>query len=69
MALLCHGTDDSLIRLLGRWRSDAMLRYLHLTAQPLMRKFSTQMLQGGDYTLIPSDSMSELPQLPLVPLY
>ena len=30
MALLCGGVDSSRIRLLGRWQSWTMLRYLHL---------------------------------------
>ena len=70
MALLCHGTDDSLIRLLGRWKSDEMFRYLHLQAQPLMRSFSTTMLSGGDYSLLPTAHGASLPVgTALVPLH
>jgi hypothetical protein len=36
MALLCAGVDSDRIRLLGRWRSDEMYRYLHVQAQPVM---------------------------------
>ena len=61
MALLCHSVDTNIIQLMGRWRSDEMLTYLHLQAQPIMRQFSQFMLQGGDYTLLPAN--------PAVPLY
>ena len=30
MALLCSGIDTDINQLIGRWRSDEMLRYLHL---------------------------------------
>jgi hypothetical protein len=32
MALLCADVDSDRIRLLGRWKSDEMLRYLHVQA-------------------------------------
>ena len=53
-ALLCSNVDPDIIRLLGRWKSDEMLRYLHLQAAPLMRDFSRRMLAGGNFTLIPN---------------
>ena len=53
-ALLCAKVDPDIIRLLGRWRSDEMLRYLHLQAAPLMNDFSRRMLLGGQFTLIPN---------------
>ena len=40
LALLCSSIDTDIIRLIGRWRSDEMLRYLHLQAEPLMQRFS-----------------------------
>ena len=33
MALLMAHVDTDMIRLVGKWRSDAMLCYLHTTAQ------------------------------------
>ena len=33
MALLMARVDTDTIRLEGRWRSDVMLRYLHMRAQ------------------------------------
>ena len=52
MALLCAHVDSDTIKLLGRWRSDEMLRYLTVQAQPVMRDFARRMLQGGHYTLL-----------------
>ena len=53
-ALLCAKVDTDVIRLLGRWRSDEMLRYLHCQATPVMQDFSRKMLSGGVFTLIPN---------------
>jgi hypothetical protein len=57
MALLCANVDSDRIRLLGRWRSDEMLRYLHVQAEPLMRNFSSRMLAGGTFTLLPHQNV------------
>ena len=46
--------DPDVIRLIGRWRSDEMLRYLHVQAYSLMKDYSRLMLSSGDYTLIPN---------------
>ena len=54
MALLCAHVDSDRIRLLGRWKSDQMFRYLHVQAEPVMRNFSSRMLHGGTYTLLPN---------------
>jgi hypothetical protein len=54
MALLCANVDTDLIRLVGRWRSDEMLRYLHVQAEPTMRDFSSRMLQHGTFVLHPN---------------
>ena len=61
MALLCAKVDTDIIRLLGRWQSDVMLRYLHLQAQPVMSKFASRMLVGGNYTLHPGQDVPALP--------
>jgi hypothetical protein len=36
MALLCAHVDTDIIRLVGRWHSNEMLRYLHIQAEPTM---------------------------------
>ena len=53
MALLCAGVDSDRIRLVGRWRSDEMYRYLHVQAQPVMTGLSAAMLRGGAFRLTP----------------
>ena len=53
-ALLLGKVDSDVIRLIGRWRSDEMLRYLHIQAAPLMSDYSRIMLHAGDYSLIPN---------------
>jgi hypothetical protein len=60
MALLNQNVDHDRIRLIGRWQSDAMLSYLHVQAHDIMSDYSSLMLQGGDFTLIPT-SPSPLP--------
>ena len=57
----CSNVDTDTIKLIGRWQSDAMLRYLHLQAQPVMSGFSRKMLVAGDYRFHAADT--------LVPLY
>jgi hypothetical protein len=61
MVLLCAHVDSDTIRLLGRWRSDEMLRYLHVQAQPLMQKSASKMLQGGHYSFVPVAAAVPLP--------
>jgi hypothetical protein len=53
-ALLLAQVDPDVIRLIGRWRSDQMLWYLHVQAYPLMRDYSRRMLSASAYTLIPN---------------
>jgi hypothetical protein len=57
MALLCAQVDSDVIRLLGRWRSDEMLRYLHVQAEPVMRDFARRMLVAGSFTLLPNQTV------------
>ena len=53
-ALLLGKVDTDIIRLIGRWRSDEMLRYLHIQAAPLMQNYSRIMLNAGQYNLLPN---------------
>jgi len=54
MSLLCARVDTDMIRLLGRWRSDEMLRYLHVQTFPLVAPLASQMLHHGTFTMIPN---------------
>ena len=53
MALLLGKVDTDTIKLVGRWRSDAMLVYLHVSARPIMQAHARTMVQHGAYALIP----------------
>jgi hypothetical protein len=57
MALLCSKLDTDQIRLLGRWRSDEMLRYLHVQAYPLVSHLAATMLQHGTFHFIPAQPL------------
>jgi hypothetical protein len=59
MALLCaQHVDTDVIHVIGRWRSDKMLRYLHLQADSLMKGFSSKMLNRGNFVvLIPNQDV------------
>ena len=50
MALFNAGVDSTRIRLLGRWNSWAMLRYLHVQSNTQMASFAHRMLSGGSFT-------------------
>lgn len=67
-ALLLADVDPNIIRLIGRWKSDEMLRYLHVQAAPLMEQYAKKMLHGGVYTLLPN-AQHLLPSATLVPLH
>jgi hypothetical protein len=58
MALLCAQVDTDVIRLIGRWRSDEMLRYLHVQAMPLMANFARAMATHGAFTLLPGHNVA-----------
>jgi hypothetical protein len=59
MALLCAQVDDNIIKLVGRWRSDQMLRYLHLQAYPHMHTFANRMVAGGNFHLLHNQPLPE----------
>ena len=45
------------MKLIERWRSDEMLRYLNMQANPAMRNLYPLMAKQGTYTLIPTYDM------------
>ena len=51
MALLCGRVDSDHIKLVGRWRSDAMFRYLHAQTLPIIRRLAATMVEHGAFTL------------------
>ena len=54
MALLTARVNPDTIWLIGRWRRDTMLRYLHTTSKKFTDGFAVRMFQYGDYVLIPT---------------
>ena len=53
MALLVSKVDTNIIQIPGRWLSDNMFWYLHLTDEPNMKEFLAKIL-NANYTLAPS---------------
>jgi hypothetical protein len=49
-ALLCAGQEPTSIALVGRWRSEAMLRYLRANITPAAMTFAKLMLTHGNFT-------------------
>ena len=62
MALLCASVDTDIIRLIGRWRSDEMFRYLHTQAAPLTKNLSRRMVDSGSYVPVPNTPHAQLVQ-------
>jgi hypothetical protein len=58
MALMCAQVDPRLVQLIGRWKYDAMLRYLHLQATN-MHDLATRMLSGGEFKLLPNQTLPQ----------
>ena len=53
MVFLYLGVDSKIIKLIGCWHIDNMLRCLHVYAEPLMRNFLRLMITHGNYSFIP----------------
>jgi hypothetical protein len=56
MALLCARVNPLLVQLIGRWRSNVMLRYLHLQATN-MHDLASRILSGGNFKLLPNQTL------------
>ena len=52
-AMLVAGIDSNVIQLIGRWKSDAMLRCLHVSANPALRQCARQMFTRGAISFNP----------------
>ena len=63
MAPLIARVNTDTIRLMGRWSSNTMLRYLHTTAYTFTSGLAVRTVQHGDYALIPPAHVG------LTPLY
>jgi hypothetical protein len=57
MAMLVGSIDLNNIRRMGRWHSDAMMRYLHIQAQPIIGNYASLMFNNGAYTFQPDETV------------
>ena len=57
MALLSGGCDSDIIKLVGRWRSDAMNDYLHEQSLPVFRNLARLMFNNGEHSFLPSETV------------
>lgn len=67
MALLVGRVDTDTIKLLGRWHSDAMMRYLHQDSIGVMQKLAKLMYNHGRYDFLPEATVPALPPEPTPP--
>lgn len=49
MACIAARIDSDLVRLLGRWQSDAMLRYFHVEHAPVTHRHAAAMFSRGSF--------------------
>jgi hypothetical protein len=57
MAFLCAQVDTDMILMLGRCRSDEMLRYAHLSTEPLMCDHIERINLAGSFVLYPNQGI------------
>jgi hypothetical protein len=57
MTMLFGKIDINSIRMMGRWHSDAMVRYLHVQAQPIIGNYAAKMFNEGTYTFQPDKTV------------
>lgn len=65
MALLSSGCEAEVIKLLARWKSDAMMVYLHQQSLPIFKRLAVRMYNNGEHTFLPEDTVPSV--APLVP--
>jgi hypothetical protein len=57
MALLHARVDFNNIRTMGRWNSNAMMRYLHVQAQPILGNYANHMFNQGTYSFLTEETV------------
>eukprot|EP00536_Pseudo-nitzschia_multiseries_P018575 jgi/Psemu1/56269/gm1.56269_g len=55
MALLQGKCDSNVIKLLARWHSDCMMRYLHQQSLPIFKNLASVMFNNGTYSFLPEE--------------
>jgi hypothetical protein len=61
MALLAGKCDSSIIKLLARWHSDAMMDYLHQQSLPIFKRLAATMYHHGSYSFLPNEWVPSVP--------
>jgi hypothetical protein len=57
MSVFFGKVDINNIRFMGRWHSDAMMRYLHVQAPPIVGRFAEVMYNNGAYIFQPDETV------------
>jgi hypothetical protein len=57
MAMLFGKIDIQSIHMMSQWHSDAMMRYLHVQAQPIIGVYAAKMFNKGTYTFQPDETV------------
>ena len=57
IALLTGGCNSDIIKLLGRWKSDAMMDCLHEKSIPVYQRLAVTMFNNGHHTFLPMDTL------------
>jgi hypothetical protein len=60
-ALLCAGIETDVIKLVGRWKSDAMMTYLRVSTLAHSHNLAQSMLTHGGYTFAPDATLDGQP--------
>jgi len=55
MALLTGKCNNNIIKLLGQWRSDAMMEYLNTKSLPVIKRLALLMYNNGWHSFLPSE--------------
>ena len=61
MALLQDDCDPSVIKLLARWKSDTVMRYLHQQSLWAFQNLAAKMFNNGMYTFLPDKWVPAVP--------
>jgi hypothetical protein len=57
MAMMYSEIDMNNIRMMGRRHSDALMRYLHVQAQPIIERYTANMFNNGKHTFQPDETV------------
>jgi hypothetical protein len=68
--MFCANIDCDITQLIGCWKSDEMLKYLHVQAAALMSNDSCQMFKDDDFTYTANQDITDPTTFPVkIPRY